>query len=316
MKTRIFFVSDIHGSERCFRKFLNAAKFYSANVLILGGDITGKAIVPIVQIDEKKYKLNMQGKDIVIKKEELNDYLASLRNSGIYYFFTSPEELDKIANDSGRVDKIFKDQMVQVLKSWINLADERLKGTDVKCYISPGNDDIFELDSVLRDTEHVVNPEGRVVELAGKYEMITLGYANSTPWNSPREVSEERLLEMIEGLASQLKNPDKSIFNLHVPPYNTELDKAPAVNSELEYEKSMVGTVKIVNVGSKAVRQSIEKYQPLLGLHGHIHESRGFTWIGRTLCLNPGSEYGEGILRGALVDLEENRVKDFMLTSG
>ena len=316
MKTRIFFVSDVHGSERCFRKFLNAAKFYSANVLILGGDITGKALVPVIQISEDKFRMNFQGQEITVKKKELQDYLASLRNNGLYYFMTTPEELERLAKNKDEVDKIFMEQMTSVLSSWIQLANERLKGTGVKCYISPGNDDRFEMDYILQDSEHVINPENRVVEIPGGYEMITLGYANPTPWKSPREVSEERLLEMIEHLASLLKKPETSIFNLHVPPFGTELDKAPAVNSQLEYEKAGLGMVKIINAGSRAVKSSIEKYQPLLGLHGHIHESRGFVWLGRTLCLNPGSDYGEGTLKGALVDLEDGKLKEFILTSG
>ena len=316
MKTRIFFVSDVHGSERCFRKFLNAAKFYSANVLILGGDITGKALVPVIQISEDKFRMNFQGQEITVKKKELQDYLASLRNNGLYYFMTTPEELERLAKNKDEVDKIFMEQMTSVLSSWIQLANERLKGTGVKCYISPGNDDRFEMDYILQDSEHVINPENRVVEIPGGYEMITLGYANPTPWKSPREVSEERLLEMIEHLASLLKKPETSIFNLHVPPFGTELDKTPAVNSQLEYEKAGLGMVKVINAGSRAVKSSIEKYQPLLGLHGHIHESRGFVWLGRTLCLNPGSDYGEGTLKGALVDLEDGKLKEFILTSG
>ncbi|MEM3803110.1 MAG: hypothetical protein QXX17_01745, partial [Conexivisphaerales archaeon] len=218
MKTRIFFVSDVHGSERCFRKFLNAAKFYNANILILGGDITGKALVPVVQISDDKYRLNFQGQEMTVKKKELQDYLTSMRNNGLYYFMTTPDELQRLADDPQAVEKIFMDQMLSVLRSWMELANERLKGSDVICYISPGNDDKFEMDSLLKDTEHVINPEDRVVELPGGYEMITLGYANPTPWKSPREVSEEKLLEMIERLAVQLKNPQTSIFNLHVPP--------------------------------------------------------------------------------------------------
>ncbi|MEM3685390.1 MAG: hypothetical protein QXT39_06985, partial [Conexivisphaerales archaeon] len=303
MKTRIFFVSDIHGSERCFRKFLNAAKFYNANVLILGGDITGKALVPVVQMPDGRFKLNFQRQEMTVKKKDLQDYLSSLRNNGLYYFMTTPEELQKLAGDKQGVERIFMAQMSSTLKSWMDLANERLKGTGVVCYISPGNDDKFEMDSLLKDSEHVINPENKVVEIQGGYEMITLGFANPTPWNSPREVSDERLLKMIEELASQLRSPQRSIFNLHVPPFGTELDKTPAVNSQLEYERSGLGMVKVVNVGSKAVRSSIERYQPLLGLHGHIHESRGFVWLGRTLCLNPGSDYGEGMLRGALIEL-------------
>jgi len=316
VKTRIFFVSDVHGSETCFRKFINGARFYGAKVLVLGGDITGKALVPIVEQQDGRYRLTLHGETVKIKKGELEEYTKAIRNSGTYYFTTTENELLELQNDKARVDALFTESMKSVLRSWINLANERLKGTGVTCYISPGNDDKFEMDELLLDSECVVNPENRVVEIRGGYEMITLGYANPTPWNSPREVSEEKLYEMIENLATQLRAPEKSIFNLHVPPKGTEIDKAPAVDSELKYQREGLGMIKQIYAGSTAVRQAIEKHQPLLGLHGHIHESRGFVRIGRTLCINPGSDYGDGTLRGALVDLEDGQVKEFMLTSG
>ena len=45
---KIFFATDIHGSEICWSKFLNAAAFYKADLVVLGGDVTGKIMVPIV----------------------------------------------------------------------------------------------------------------------------------------------------------------------------------------------------------------------------------------------------------------------------
>ena len=316
MRTRIFFVSDVHGSETCFRKFINGAKFYKANVLILGGDITGKALVPVVEQNDGRYRLTLNGENLRVKRGDLEEYLKAIRNSGTYYFITTESELKELEHDREKVDKIFTDSMKSVLQSWMALANERLSGTDVVCYISPGNDDKLEMDELLKDSEHVVNPENKVVQIPGGYEMITLGYANPTPWNSPREVSEEKLFEMIDLLATKLQSPDKSIFNLHVPPKGTEIDKAPAVDSEFRYQKEGLGMIKQIYAGSTAVRQAIERYQPMLGLHGHIHESRGFVRIGRTLCINPGSDYGEGTLRGALVDLEDGKIKEFMLTSG
>jgi Icc-related predicted phosphoesterase len=316
VRTRIFFVSDVHGSETCFRKFINGAKFYKANVLILGGDITGKALVPVVEQNDGRYRLTLNGENLKVKKGDLEEYLKVIRNSGTYYFTTTESELKELEHDRERVGKIFTECMKSVLKSWMALANERLSGTDVVCYISPGNDDKLEMDELLKDSEHVVNPENKVVQISGGYEMITLGYTNPTPWNSPREVSEEKLFKMIDLLAKKLQTPDKSIFNLHVPPKGTEIDKAPAVDSEFKYQKEGLGMIKQIYAGSTAVRQAIEMYQPMLGLHGHIHESRGFVRIGRTLCINPGSDYGNGTLRGALVDLEDGKIKEFMLTSG
>lgn len=228
---------------------------------------------------------------------------------------TTQAEYQDIKGDSSKQEKLFNECILSVLESWIRLVRERLRGTGIRCYISPGNDDKFEVDSMLTDSEEVINPEGRVVDLDGEHEMITLGYANPTPWHSPREVSEDKLGEMIEKMAAEVTRPETAVYNLHVPPMGTDLDKAPAVDSELGYVREGL-SVKMIHAGSTAVRASIERHAPLLGLHGHIHESRGFVKLGRTLCLNPGSEYEDGMLRGALVNLEGGKVKEFMFTNG
>jgi Icc-related predicted phosphoesterase len=313
--TRLFFTTDVHASERCFRKFLNASKYYKADALVLGGDITGKIIVPIVKSSSDTFQVTLFGKETVIGRDKLSEVRKSLLDAGQYSFVTTRGELAEIQADKAKAERIFNDQMVSVLSSWIQLVNERLRETGVKCYISPGNDDRFEIDAELVDSGQFINPEGKVVSLEGGYEMITLGYANPTPWKSPREVNEERLGEMIESMASEVKRPENVIYNLHVPPINTELDKAPAVSEDFNYVKEGFG-IKFIHAGSRAVRSAIEKHSPLLGLHGHIHESRGYAKLGRTVCLNPGSEYSSGILRGALVNLRDGRADDFILTSG
>jgi uncharacterized protein len=313
--TRVFFITDVHGSEKCFRKFLNAAKAYKADALVLGGDITGKVLVPIVERPDGKYDLTLFGEPTTIGKSQLEETQKELRDSGMYYFIASEKEVQELSASKVKMDAKFDECVDKSLRSWVALVEERLQGTNIKCYISPGNDDKFAVDEILKDAGHLINPEEKVVTLDGGWEMITLGYANPTPWKSPREVNEEELGKKIEKMASALTRPANSIFNLHVPPYGTDLDKAPAVDSEFRYVKDGL-TVKIIHVGSTAVKASIEKYQPLLGLHGHIHESKAFVRIGRTLCINPGSEYGDGILRGALVNLEKDKVKEFLLTSG
>jgi uncharacterized protein len=312
---RLFFTTDVHASDRCFRKFLNAAKFYKADCLILGGDITGKVLVPLVERADGNFELRLFGKDMTIRKEQLQEIRKELQDAGQYSFVTTPNELAEIQADKSKQEKVFDNAMISVLESWINLVEERLQRSNTRCYISPGNDDRFEIDTLLVDKDHLVNPENRVVQVEEGYEMITLGYANKTPWNSPREVSEDKLGEMIEALSSKVTKPNSAIYNLHVPPIDTELDKAPAVSDDLGYVREGLG-VKMIHAGSLAVRNSIERHQPLLGLHGHIHESKGFVRIGRTLCLNPGSEYSDGILRGCLVNLQDGKAKEFLLTSG
>jgi Icc-related predicted phosphoesterase len=197
----------------------------------------------------------------------------------------------------------------------MELAEERLRGTGIECYISPGNDDPLAIDTILNRGGIVINPEERVVMLRGEWEMISLGTTNITPWKSPRELPEDQLETKLNALAKQVKNQAKAIYNIHVPPYNTSIDKAPKLDSNLK-PFVIPGGVQMTAVGSTAVTNIIKRYQPMLALHGHVHESRGKVKIGRTLCINPGSEYGEGVLRGALVQIGNKGVEDFLLTSG
>jgi uncharacterized protein len=315
-KTKFFFVTDVHGSDVCFRKFLNAAKFYKANVLILGGDITGKAMVPIVDSGNGIYECTFAGEDHYLKSiEQVESLSKEMRDSGMYTKVVEKSEYEEINANPEIAAKLFNRLMIESVKRWLELAEERLNGTGVKCYISPGNDDIAEIDNVLDSSAYVINPEGRVITIDDRHEMITLGIVNKTPWHSPREVDENTLQSMIDEMASKLANPTNAIFNIHVPPINTPIDQAPKVTEDLEPVVT-AGHMVMTSAGSSAVRAEIEKYQPLVGLHGHIHESKGMVRIGRTVCFNPGSEYGNGILRGVVGQLEDGKIKSYLLTSG
>ncbi len=314
--TRIFFTSDVHGSDPCFMKFINAAKFYKADVLILGGDITGKMIVPIVDQPDGTLYTEFLGQGRVIKttreREELEKNISS---SGLYPYRTEPEELEKLQNDKESLDELFSKVMVEGVKRWLSIAEDRLKGTNVKCYISPGNDDRFDIDAVLKSSPVILYPEDEVVWIDEYHEMITSAWTNITPWHSPRETTEERLVEIFSRMTAKVKRMENCIFNLHCPPYDTPLDLAPELDEKMKPVSGPAG-LSMVHVGSTVVRRSIETNKPLLGLHGHIHESRGFTTVGRTICINPGSSYGDGVLLGALINLEEKGIKSHMLTQG
>ena len=315
--TRIFFTSDIHGSEVGFMKFVNAAKVYKANALILGGDITGKMIVPIVEQPDGTFAATFLGNSQIMKTPQERDALEkNIRHSGYYPYRTTPAEVEKLQADKKTVDELFSKIMVDGIKRWVSIAEERLKGSETKCYISPGNDDRFDIDEVLKSSSVVQCPEDEVIWVDSHHEMITSGWTNASPWNSPRETTEEKLTEIFERMISKVERMENCIFNLHSPPYDTPLDLAPELDKTLKPIVRSGGEVSMVHVGSKAVRQVIEKHKPFLGLHGHIHEARGFAKIGRTLCINPGSEYGEGILRGALLNIDEKGLKSYLLTQG
>ena len=316
MKSRVFFITDVHGSTRCFKKFLNAAKFYKANILVLGGDLTGKVLIPVVDQGDGTFRCRFEGNELSLRnRKEVDDVVARATDSGLYTRIMTRKEFEEISADPKNVTAAFNKAMVDRVAEWMRLAEERLGNTDVKCYISPGNDDLFDVDPVLNSSSYVINPEEKVVSLDGEHEMITLGYTNHTPWHSPREVDEEELGRKIENLAAGVKNMKTAIFNIHVPPINTPIDKAPMVDENLKVVVRS-GQVQMISAGSQACRAAIEKHQPMLGIHGHIHESHGFVVIGRTLCANPGSDYGEGVLRGFLTEIEGDRIKSHMLTTG
>lgn len=315
--TRVFFTTDTHGSNTCFRKFINAGKFYGAHIIILGGDITGKKVIPFVRQSDGSYKVNHLDREYVVKEgDQLEALQRNITDMGYYPFMTDPREVEDLAGDPAAQDAIFKQLMKKRIEECLQFAEDRLEGTNIKCYVQPGNDDEYDIDTLFDSGNHVVNPEGKLIQIDENYEMISTGHANITPWHCPRDVSEERLQSIIDSMASQVKDFEHCIFNFHCPPYDTVLDQAPQLDDQMRPTLEMGGKPHMVPVGSPAVRRSIDQYQPRLGLHGHIHESRGSQKLGRTVCLNPGSEYGEGVLRGVIVDIEKKGVKSFTFTSG
>jgi len=310
---RIFFATDIHGSDVCWRKFINAGKFYKADIMVLGGDTTGKEICPIIKYPDGKIVVKYLGREEIVKdSKELAVYEKRIMDAGLYQYYTTPEEYASLVNDEEKVDKIFSAMMTERWKNWIEIAEKNLKGTGIRCLVAPGNDDRFVIDSIIDTSTVIERVEGKIVDIDG-HEMINCGWTNPTPWNTPRECSEEELAKKIESMTSQVKNMENCIFELHAPPYGTGIDEAPILDKNLVPIK---GGTERGPVGSTAVLEAIKKCQPLLGLHGHIHESKGAMKIGRTVCLNPGSMYSEGMLQGVVVILEKNKVKTYLFTSG
>jgi Icc-related predicted phosphoesterase len=319
--TTIFFCSDIHASTICFRKFINAAKYYTdrgrhVDVLMVGGDITGKLIVPIIKTGSHSWRSYLFGKEQTLNsEEEIAQLVKKTEGLGIYSHIFEPEEYQAFKDGPENQSRLFKELALRRLEEWMEIAVEKLKDGNVRCFISPGNDDFDECKSVLEACPAITCPDMKTLDLDHDHEMISLGYANITPFGCPRDVPEEELTERIERMVADVGDMSNCVFNLHCPPVGSGLDEAPLLDEEL---RPTIGTTGVVmfSVGSRAVRQAIEKYQPLLALHGHVHESRGVTKLGRTLCINPGSEYSEGILRGALVTIKKGEVVRHMLTSG
>ncbi len=304
----IFYVADIHGSEKCFRKFINAGKFYGVDALILGGDVTGKAFVPLVRLDDGAYEARFIGRtEFARNDDELARLESQIRFNGFYPFRTTTTELEDFAARPQRREAHFEKVIGDSVRAWVALADERLDGSGIACLVMPGNDDGSFVGEILSGGRVLQNPEGRPIEL-GPFQVLSYGWSNITPWHSPRELPESELEARISALVADLEPGRPAIYNLHVPPYGTRIDDAPEIRADL----SLVGgsSARMVPVGSTAVRRVIERDGPVLGLHGHIHESRGSARLGPTLCLNPGSDYNSGILKGVIVRLQGGAVAD------
>lgn len=313
--TRLFYAGDVHGSRLCWKKFVNAAAHYPADVLVMGGDLTGKALVPIVREGDGSYTAEVIGERRTARTaEELDQMQRAISTNGMYPLIVDPAEAHVLATDATHREEAFEQALLDELRLWVQLADERLAHSDTRAFVIPGNDDPWEVDAVLESGTSVVACDETVEEI-GPHEMASFGYSNRTPWHTPRELDEEEIYARLKRLVDQLEEPRRAILNVHVPPYESSLDTAFEVGEDLHYVMKG-GRPHEVPTGSPAVRQIIEETQPLLSLHGHIHESKGVTKIGRTVAINPGSDYGSGHLDGCLVHLAPDKVVNQYLVSG
>ncbi len=311
---KLYYATDVHGSEICWKKFINAAKFYEVDTLILGGDMTGKAIIPIIAQGKDKYKVTLLEQESILEGQEEVDKMAkTIQNRGYYPYVTDPDEVAQISSTPGKSDKLFLEQTLKTVQRWMEYADEKLAGTGIHCYVCPGNDDIMEIDPVIAASKNVKLAEGRVVQLDDYHEMASTGWSNPTPWHTHREEPEDALLTRMEAVISQVKDIPNAVFSLHAPPYGSGLDEAPELTKDL---RPAYAGRSLVSVGSRAVLQIIEKYQPLVSLHGHIHEGKGSRKFRRTLCINPGSMYEQGILHGVVLELKPKGLGNYLMVTG
>ncbi len=311
---KLYFATDVHGSETCWRKFLNCGEFYGADALVLGGDMTGKAVIPVIRSNSAHYVSYLSDQRHEFEGDAaLRQFRKVVRDHGYYPVVMSQEEFAATSQDPEQVHELFTREMRRVAEEWIAMADRRLPKS-VQCVVCPGNDDREDIDEIVSASERIQLGEGIAVDLPGGYQLVSSGWSNPTPWDTPREEDEPALRKRIEAAIGRATVPSgRLILGLHAPPLDTALDVAP----KIDWETLRVEGQATVHAGSSAVRDVIREVQPLLSLHGHIHESRAAVEIGRTLALNPGSSYDQGALMGCLVVLDgKDRVKKYKFTSG
>ena len=314
-RTTLYYASDVHGSDVCWRKYLNAGSFYGADALVMGGDLTGKVVVPITEEEGGVYRARFMGAvQRISDAEELAELERAIRLNGFYPWVGSAEAVAECEASAEAQGRLFERVLTHEIDRWVGIADEKLAATSTEAWLIPGNDDPWFIDPPLRDSERLGFCDGEVVSCRG-HEMVSLSYSNRTPWDSPRELDEDELYSTVNALVERMEDPSRAIFNLHVPPYNSNLDTATELDETLR-PVMQAGQPVPKAVGSTAVRQLIEEHQPLLALHGHIHESRGVVKLGRTTAVNSGSEYNSGQLHGALIRLGADEVLSARLVVG
>ena len=319
--TKVFYATDVHGSERTWRKFLNAGKFYGADVLVMGGDVMGKLTIPIIREAGGRHRATIHGR---VEHLETDAQVEAAKEKigflGLYQTVMDEDEYAATRADPDAIERLFIDLATERLLRWMDLAESKLAGTGIRCYATGGNDDVPEVMAAMErpDSMAFVACENRIVPLDDEHLMVSMPYVNPTPWKTPREASEPELAERIEVAAGGLADYRKAIFNFHAPPIDSTLDTCPELDWTTDPPSQLVsaGQPVLYGAGSSSVRAAIERYQPMLGLHGHIHESQAAAKLGGTLCVNPGSEYGEGVLRGCLLTIANGQVTSYQMTAG
>ncbi len=313
---KMFFASDLHGSNVCFKKFVNSAQFYGADVLVLGGDLTGKAVIPIAEQADGTFLTFMHGEAVTLHgKAELYEFIKKNGNMGFYPAVMPEAEYQRLKADPEAQAELFKKLVLERVTEWAAFASEKLKGTDIPLVAIPGNDDFHEIDEILTRAPHFDFHEMQVCQFKGGYQMLYCGGSTPTPWNTEREYSEQQYVARFAELIPQVTDMSRCIFNVHVPPFGTTLDACPKLDENLQVVYEMGMPVQ-THAGSETLVNVIKQCQPLLGLHGHIHEGRAKINIGKTICINPGSVYSEGILHGAMITLRGGEVVSASLTQG
>ncbi len=310
---RLFFATDLHGSEVCFRKFVNAASFYRVSLLFLGGDLSGKTLLPVWK-RSGFYEVFFQSRIIRLDTDaELAAFRREQAGRGAYTAVLS--EADYNAMNETERQTLFDQAICTRLGGWLDFAAQRLRGTGIRIVAIAGNDDPWLIDDLMRSCDVVTFAESAVVELEGGLQVLGFGYSTPTPWDTPRELTDEEISSRLSTLTAELKPNVRVVMNIHVPPFGSGLDSCVELDSEL---RPIIGPggPRMQSVGSPAVRRAIDQIGPALGLFGHVHEARGATRIGQTVCVNPGSNYGQATLLGVIVTMDKGIVSNWQFTEG
>jgi len=312
---KLFFVTDLHGSTVCFRKFINAVLWSKPpDFLILGGDISGKSVIPLIRQEDGQFTIPLNGELQSLSADEVVHFKTQAEDRGAYIYECSTEDWKHFTYSAVEQQRVAQALQERRLTEWLVYARERLSKTKTRLIVNCGNDDDFFLDEIIESFPPIIFPEGKAIALDADLTLLSVGYSNTTPWHCKRELTEPELRERIDLIVRRAPKSENCIFNFHCPPINTALDLAPKLDGKLRPSLGIDGVV-MHHYGSVAVREAILKFNPLLSLHGHIHEQHVIEKLGVTVCVNPGTAYWTGSLQGVVATFDAGRLVGVHLTS-
>ena len=312
---RLLFATDLHGSTTCFKKLVAAFRMYDADVLVLGGDLSAKALVPI-HVSGGRAQFHIFGRSLVeTGKGCVDRAVKRVEQVGLYPQVVETSADTQTKGDSQHLESDFQEAIARRLRAWATHAAEKL-GQDARIYAIPGNDDHPCIDAVLGESNVFVSVDRRAIEIREGLFICGLGASTETPWSTYRELSEEAIASELASMMAIVPAGAKCIWNVHVPPAGVGIDICDAPDAEGRGSWLTSMSPRQVSAGSSSVADAIRRYRPLLGLFGHVHEGRGIVSVDGTVCVNTGSEYYNSVLHAALVDIEDASVLRSQLISG
>jgi Icc-related predicted phosphoesterase len=268
----VVYTSDLHGNKEHYQELFELAEQRKAQAIIIGGDM-----LPIH--GPFKYSLQEQQNFIFSYLEpKIRDFRSRAPQTTIYAM---------LGNDDWQASNVHLGTLVAkgTLRLLHGEKHELGSGYELVGYAHVPPTPFTIKDGERRDLQKDVVDQQRCTACVSQGAKIVVVDPEQY-FASVMSIEEE-----LERLPKE-RDPSRTVYVMHSPPFKTNLDRL--------FDGRWVG--------SQAIRAFVEKYQPYLTLHGHIHESSeisGTYWdrIGKTICLNPGQSTEE--LYAVVFELED-----------
>ena len=307
--TRLFYATDLQGSEHCWNKFLMAGEIHRADTLILGGTLLAQGVHCLVKSRGSTWSSRLGRRVLEARtRHELEQLENHVRNRGLYPYRTTEQERLQLEKSPQLFKTVYQRLAVQTLTRWISQARELCRQAGRRVYLTP-----HSIAPVLPGTLEgdcngdIVWAQQGVFQLDPDHQLLSHACTHHTPFDCAEAAEDDTLISSLDTLVRQLDDVYNAVFSFHAPPHDSGLDHAPEPGR----------AASLFPIGSRAVRWVIETHQPLLSLHGMVPvPGRRFARIGRTLCVNPGSFCSDSVLSGMLFVLDRTGIRSFQPVQG